>query len=396
MEIMARKTALIAFALLLIAGFSFASVNPKVQLQNYSISSVPAQPGEVLKLTLHMKSVESDNCAERVAVTLAVSYPLSVRGPDTQYLDSLCFRDPETKGDFTFYLPVDNLATSGTYPISVSTAYEKRFTKLSESNTLNVQVGGSPEFISSVASSSPADIYPGDTAQLTVNFQNTGASTAQSARATAQAEGVEVKWAGSTQNIGQISAHGSANAVFSIEAPKNLKAGGYPLSITLNYVGEDRANGTATFGFTVPVKMKADFEAKTASPDLMPGQKKETQVTLTNTGTEEARKVEVRIKPLFPFSTDGTVRYIDSLKPGESQNLTYVITVDKDATSGAQLTGLLIDFETPQGKKFSDSANFAMPVRLPTLAEELVSYWYVFALLAAGAIVAFGKRMKKK
>ena len=47
--------------------------------------------------------------------------------------------------------------------------------------------------------------------------------------------------------------------------------------------------------------------------------------------------MEVRIEPLFPFSTDGTVRYIESLRPGETQNLTYVITVDKDATAGGQL-----------------------------------------------------------
>ena len=392
-----RKTVFAAaFALLLIlAGAPFASVNPKVQLVNYSLSEVPSQPGHVLELTLHMKSMESDNCAERVAVQLAVSYPLSIRGPDAQYAELLCFRDPDENGTFIFYLPIDNLATSGTYPVSVTTSYEKRFTKLSESNTINVQVGGAPSFTASVTASSPVDIYPGDSAQVTVTFQNTGASMVQSARASAQSEGIEVKWAGQTQGVGQIAARGSAIAVFSIEASKDLKAGSYPLNVRLDYAGEDSASGIAQFSFAVPVKPKADFAASSADAELMPGVKREVNIALANTGSQEARKIEARIKPLFPFSTDGTVRYVDSLMPGESKNLTYVITVDKDATSGGQLSGLNVDFEDPQGKKFSDSADFSMMVRLPSLTEEIIGYWYVFAALAIIGFLA-SKKAKKK
>jgi len=88
------------------------------------------------------------------------------------------------------------------------------------------------------------------------------------------------------------------------------------------------------------------------------------------------------------------VRYIEKLAPGETQNLTYVITVDKDATTGGQLIGLLIDFEDPQGKKMSDSASFAMPVRVPTLAEEAASYWYVGALVLAAAVIFLARRKK--
>lgn len=392
---------LMAFALIAlfaISGLGFASVNPKLQLLNATLSETPAQPGHVLALSLYIKSMESDNCAERVAVQVAVSYPLSIRGADTQYVELLCSRDPDSKGTFTFYLPVDNLATSGTYPVSVSTTYEKRFTKLSESNTVNVQVGGVPSFAASVVASSPVDIYPGDTAQVTVAFQNTGPSVAQSAFASAQSRGVQVKWAGQTQSIGQVAARGSANAVFSIEAPKDLQAGTYPLSVKLAYSDQYGNNGTKDFTFDVPVKPKADFVADASSANLLPGQKKEVSVALTNTGRQEARKVEVRIRPIYPFSTDGTVRYIETLAPGETANLTYVITVDKDATSGEQLVGTIVNFEDPQGKKFSDTADFAMPVRMPTLVEEIFAYWYLVALGVLAVAFAVSKKMggKKK
>ena len=385
-------------AMLVLSGFGFASVNPKVELLNATLSEVPAQPGHVLALTLFMKSIYPDNCAENLAVQVAVAYPLSVRGSDTQYLDLLCTQDPDSKGTFTFYLPVDNLATSGTYPVSVSTTYEKRFTQLSASNTVNVQVGGTPSFTASVVSSNPVDIYPGDTAQVEVAFQNTGPSMAQSSRASADSSGVQVKWAGQTQEVGQISARGSADAVFTVEAPKDLVAGTYPFNVHLAYSDQYGNNGSKDFSFDMPVKPKAEFVANASSVDLLAGQKKEVIVSLTNTGQQEARKVEVSIRPIYPFSTDGTVRYIESLMPGETANLSYVITVDKDATSGGQLVGTDINFEDPQGKKFTDTADFSMPVRLPSIVEEIISYWYL--IVVGVVLVAFvaSKKMggKKK
>ena len=392
--------ALFAF-LLLLSSISFASVNPKLELLNYSLSESPVQPGHTLVLTLRIKSLEPDNCASRVAVQLAVSYPLSISGSDTQYVESLCYTDADSAGTFTFLLPVDNLATTGTYPVSVSTTYEKLFTKFSEANTLNVRVGGAPAFTASVASSSPVDIYPGDDASVTVTFQNTGASMVQSSLATATARGIEVKWAGEEQAVGSIVARGSASATFHISAPKNLAPGAYPLDVRLDYAGEDRQNGTALFHFEVPVKPKAEFVAAyPVGSTLRAGAPQNADILLTNTGTQEARKLKVRIRPLFPFSTDGTVRYIDSLKPGQSVNLTYVITVDKDATSGSQLVGLLMDFEDPQGKTFSDSADFAMPVRLASFQESVEPYMpYLYLVVLVVVLVVLRKAagaMKKK
>ncbi|VVB57287.1 NPCBM-associated, NEW3 domain of alpha-galactosidase [uncultured archaeon] len=386
--------ALSLFFLLFLSGAAFSSVNPKLQLINSSLSEVPALPGHVVALTLHLKSMESDNCADHVSVQLKVAYPLSIQGSDTLYADSLCYSDPESAGTFVFLLPVDNLATSGTYPVSVSTVYEKRFAKFTEANTVNVRVGGSPAFTAAVTSSSPVDVYAGDTAQVTVTFQNTGPTLVSSARSQASSSGVETKWSSQDQTLGSIAARGSASAVFAIEAPKDLAPGDYPLRIHLDYTGEDRQNGSADFRFMVPVKPKADFAASYSSQAVLrAGAAQDTGILLTNTGSQEARKLKVRIRPLFPFSTDGTVRYVDSLMPGQSVNLSYTITVDKDATSGSQLTGLAMDFEDPQGKSFSDTADFAMPVRPATLTEELEAYAPLFYLIGAAAALVILRRL---
>lgn len=383
-------------AMLALSGTAYASINPKVQLINYTLSEVPAQPGHTLSLTLHFKSMEPDNCAERFSVTLSLAYPLSIRGSDTQYIDLLCFRDPDAKGDVTFHLPVDNLATSGTYPVSVSTGYEKRFTKLTGSNIVNVQVGGSPSFNASVTSSTPVDIYAGDSAAVAVAFQNTGSSMVQSARASATSRGITVKWAGQTADLGSIAARGSATAVFNVEAPKDILAGSYPLDVVLDYTSENKSMGSTSFRFMVPVKPKADFAAASASPVLVSGAKKEVAITLYNTGTEEAKKLKVRIKPLYPFSTDGTVRYIDSLQAGASTNITYLVTVDKDATVGEQLLSFQVDFEDPQGKQMSDTADFSLSVRALTFEDQLAAVWYVWVILALVIVYMASKRLGKK
>ena len=387
-----------------LASASFASVNPNIELRNYTLSEVPAVPGHVVNLTIYLKSTEWDNCAEHVTVQLITTYPLSVQGPDMQYIDpKLCENDSDAKGTLSFLLPVDTLAQTGTYQVTVMTGYEKRFAKFSNSNTLNVRIGGAPSFVASVTSSQPVDIYAGDSAAVTITFQNNGSSTVQSSRVELSApEGIEVKWAGQQQELGSIPPRGSMSATFNIEALKDTAPGDYKLTAKLTYVGEDKLQGAETFTFNMPVKPKADFTTSAAdNRSLIAGSDAEVLFALRNTGTQEARNLKVRIRPIFPFSTDGTVRYVDSLKPGEEQNLTYVIHIDKDGTAGSQIAGVLVDFEDPQGNKFSDSNDFQLSVRSETLTERIAGFWYlgVLAIIIVAILLvrmALGALKKKE
>jgi hypothetical protein len=389
------KYGLVFTVLLLLFGLGFASVNPKLQLQNYTISELPAQPGHVAMLTLHIKSLEWDNCASRVSVQLITTYPLSVQGPDTQYVDSLCYNDTDAKGTFSFYIPVDSLAQAGTYQISVLTGYEKRYSKFSESNTINVRVAGVPSFTASVISSNPVDIYPGDAASITVMFQNNGSDRVESSRVTIETQGgIEAKWAGKTQELGEIPARGETTATFNIEAPKSINAGNYRFSVKLDYVSQEKTAGSETFYFDLPIKPRAEFAAAApVNAPLLNEEDEQVTVVLKNTGSDEAKNLKVRIRPLFPFSTDGTVRFVDSLRPGEEKSLTYSIHVDKDATAGSQALTLLVDFEDRNGKKFSDSTDFSLPVKTKTVVDKLVELWYLGAIVLIIIAINVRKRM---
>jgi len=392
--------AIAGFAILALAmlfGISFASVQPKIQLQNYSVSEIPASPGHVIALTLAYKSIEWDNCADTVSVQLSTPYPFSIQGPDTQYVSTLCLNDSPSKGTFTFLLPVDSLAQTGTYQLTSVVTYEKRFSKYTETNTINVRVGGSPSFTASVSSSNPVDVYPGDTAAVTVTFQNTGSSLVETSRAqfSSGSPAVEVKWAGSSQETGQVQPRASVPATFSIEVDKNATPGLYPIYASITYADELKATGAQNFTFLLPVKKKADFGAAPAqdTPVLIASSDTEVTIMLNNTGYDTARKVKVSIRPRFPFSTDGTVRYVDSIGPGQSAPLLYTIHTDKDATAGQQVLGLVIDYEDQQGRQFSDSVDFSLGVRQRTLEETAWDYWYVGAIIGVFLLITIIRRI---
>lgn len=370
-------------ALLMLASLGFAAVDPQLEIYNYTLSHSPAAQGDILTLSVHLKNIEFGACADTISVQAITAYPLSISGLDTQYMDSLCLGDPVSAGTVSFVIPVDSLAQSGTYPVTIVTNYQKNFDKFSNSNTINVVVLGTPSISASVTSSNPVDIYPGDTGSVTVTFQNNGTGKVESGNVAFTAPpGLEVKWAGASQNIGEIPAHGSASVTFNIDALKSAMPGDYPISAVLQYTGDNTLSATQEFSFIMPLKEKAEFVASAADGTVLnAADDSEVQVTLTNTGAQDARKVRVRISPVYPFSTDGTQRYIESLAPGQSENLTYLIHVDKDATPGQQISGLIMDYEDPQGNEFTDTEYFAMSVKTITLTQQIVGYWYVLAII---------------
>ena len=139
-----RNIVLCMLVFAVLTGVAIASVTPNVQLQSYTVNETPLQPGHVVNLTLQLNSTEWDNCADEVSVQLITSYPLSIQGPDTNYLGRLCYQDASEKQRTSFLIPVDPLAQVGTDQITVIINYQQYFVKYTNTNTLNLRVGGYP------------------------------------------------------------------------------------------------------------------------------------------------------------------------------------------------------------------------------------------------------------
>ncbi len=388
-----KYLALAIFSLMFLQTLAYASVNPNIILKNYSLSETPALPGDQIELSMHLQNIDPTTCASRASVQIVTSYPISIDGNDAQYIGDACPSDNIT---IIYKLKIDPLARTGVFPVTVLITYQKDSNSFSTTNTINLPVGGIPTFAASVASSNPVDVYAGDKASVNVIFQNLGPSQADSVIATLTAPyQVDVKWAGSTQQLGSVAPRGSATATFNIEIRKDAVPATYNLQVALSYLSENRTPITQTFTFPIPISKKAEFSADTNGMNFYSGDNKAVTIRLVNSGSVEARNLKVRIMPIFPFSTDGTVRYVESLQPGQSTNMAYNIKVDSDGTAGQQVASLLISFEDPQGNKFSDTTDLPLLVVDKDVIYYISIFWPLLVLLAI-IIIVFMKRRKLK
>lgn len=381
-------------SVLLFSPLAFAAVNPNIQLVGYSMSPSPLAPGQSGTLTIILNSTESDICAEKVSAQLSPTVPLFVDGPDIQYIDPLCTTGPNSNGTFTFPIHADSLAAGGTYTIPLSVGYQKSFLKFASAYTLTVRVQGQPSLDAHVVSSTPADVYAGDSAILSIRVSNSGSGRIDSATARLSSNDIDVKWAGAVQQLGQIKPRSSVDALYSIDVPKNLSAGTYPADLTVTYVPEDGLARSDVLPVSITVKPKAEFEVSAQQAgDLLIGDTRQVSLVLKNTGSQDARKLKVNIRPVYPFSTDGTTRYVETLAAGSSVTLDYAIAVDKEASGGEQVLEMDVNFEDPQGKSLSDSADFSLDVRGKNLLEVALGFWYLIVLAALVAAFIYRRRL---
>lgn len=390
--------AALVVAMALFWGAASAAVDPHLVLSNFTLSNPVTIPGGSQTLSLTLQNIVSTPCAEQVGVQLSVSYPLSVSGSATKYFpQDVCATDSAAQDTLPFQLTVDPLAATGTYPVTLTTTYQKDFLQYSTTSTIYMKVEGTAVLNAQVVGSNPVDFYPGDSGTISVRFSNVGTQPIQSALAILTSTGVQVKWAGSSQQLGQIPAHSSVDEIFNVEAPKYLTSGNYPLDLQVAYTDEQNNNSTSQFQFSMPVKPKAQFTAAgTDGETLVINQNAVDDITLTNTGTQTANQLKVSIQPVYPFSTDGTVRYIQSVAPGQSVVLSYRISVDKQATEGSELLTFNLAWQDPDGNKLSDTTDFALQVRSPTLLEQALGFWYlIVAVILVGAFF-LRKRLSKK
>jgi len=373
-----------------------ADVNPKLRLDSFTLSPALAAPGQTITLAISLKDI-ADVCAEKVSAQVTAAFPLSVQGPDSQYIETLCQKGNFTDGSASFKVYVDPLAVEGSYQLALATTYQKSFLTYAESNPITVRVQGTPQLDAFVVASTPQDAYPGDDATITIRIDNTGTAPVTSATATLSSPSLEVKWAGATQQLGQINARSSAQAQFTVEAPKNLPAGTYPLKLKVDFVQLDGTIATKQFSFNMPVKPKAEFSAADADgTPITIGESRLKQLNLTNTGSQAAVKLKAVIKPVYPFTTDGTIRYVESIAPGETKTLDYTLSSDKQANEGTQVLSLTLNWEDQAGKQFTQTIDFPLKTTPKTLLQTLTEMWYFGAIIIIIAVVMVFKRKKKQ
>ncbi len=388
---------LASLTLLLAAGFAQAVAAPHVVVSGYHITQGSATVGKDFTLSLTLTNTENDTCAQDVTTTLQAGSPFILRGVTAVHAGTVCGPNSTT---VDIPMRIDPSGTGGFYQITVSNDYQTSlYAEYTTTSTINVFVNGTPQLAANVARSSPVDVYPGDTATVTVNVQNDGTFTARSVTASLSATPpVTVEWAGQNASLGSIATQQGRTTDFSVKIPKDAPAKDYNMTLHVRYLDEMMAQRTANLPLTFHVSRIAQFNTTTQQGALFANQNTRTvQVRVMNTGTDTAYHVRASLEPQFPFSTDGSTRYIDRLDPGQTATVSVTVNIDKNAVPGAYGLKMLFDFEDAQGKQLQDSANVTLAVSPKGFFRIVfIDYWFLWALAIVIAAVVVRRRRKKK
>jgi hypothetical protein len=169
---------------------------------------------------------------------------------------------------------------------------------------------------------------------------------------------------------------------FDIKIDKKAKAGEYPLKLDVTYDYQKNvqiidANATqetydANYWYgmmaqnqtmNIIVKKQADFEISKTNGSLFSGGEDIIEITIKNTGEEEARDVRAIINPSDPISTTDDKAFLYNIEPEEVVVAKYRIKADSKAVSKFYSMDIVLRYETPEGD-IKYSSNLQAPIEV--------------------------------
>jgi len=188
-----------------------------------------------------------------------------------------------------------------------------------------------------------------------------------------------------SQEIGSVKSgeNSIAPAKFDIKIDKKAKAGEYNLYLNLSYdyqknvqimdpdavaqtYDANRWYGMMNQNLTLKIKVNdhADFEIVNTTGSLSPGGENIVDITVKNTGEEEARNVKAIINPADPLSTTDSAAFLYNIAPGNTAVAKIKIKADSEAVPKVYGIDTVLKYETPEGDtNYSDVLNAPVEVK---------------------------------
>ncbi len=380
--------------LFLIVIMPMASASPALSISDYNAHN--PNIGKSFDLDVELRN-SGNSGATDVTITPQINFPFN---PDDILTSDAVDISPGNRETITLPLIVDSSASGGSYSIPLLITYSDELNvPHSFTSSVTVYVSGNAELNAHITKSNPLKIYPGNTATISVLIENDGTFEAQNINGVLSVDSpLRVMPNQNFASISSLKPKQSATADFSIEIPKDAQAQNYPVHLTLSYTEDGNAK-TKDVSLVLNVEKKALFQASnTDGSTLYPNSLGKTvDIKLTNTGTATANQIKIQLQPQFPFTTDGSIKYLDSLSQGESKDVQFVVNVDKSATVGTYALDLVIYFKDDQGNILQDTTTASMTVKKEDLSQKIfIDYWYLWIIVLMGLIFILVRLLRKK
>lgn len=262
--------------------------------------------------------------------------------------------------------------------------------------TLNINVMNKGKLLGFKNDKTPYDsdeIYAAQT-EMKLESSIVDATNVVTSLSTDPGSPIEVKSV--SQEIGSIKSgeNSLAPAKFDIKVDKKAKAGEYNLYLDLSYDYQknvqvmnpdavaqtydvNRWYGMMNQNLTLKIKVndQADFEIVNTTGSLSPGGENVIDITIKNTGEEEARNVKAIINPADPLSTTDSAAFLSTIAPGSTAVAKIKIKADSEAVPKDYGIDTVLKYETPEGDiKYTDILQAPVEVKEAGFFEKLFGW----------------------
>ncbi|MEM4472827.1 MAG: S-layer protein [Archaeoglobaceae archaeon] len=293
-------------------------------------------------------------------------------------------------GDFAiaeFRVPIE-VTSGGIYPVKIKLVYTDDFGNLKETDpvTFGIEVLSKPKIdVKDVKS----DVFVNSKGDVIVKMISDVELVQASARIVVSPP---LSALSSECYIGDIKAGEEFTAIFRLKASSEAKATKYPAEIYLKFKAGDDFSESDAIRIGVEVQPEVDFEV-IGIPEMYAGEEKIVVFGIKNTGNLEVRDATARLIIVSPFSSTDDTAFFGNLKPGEVANVSFKISVDRDATPKLYALNLEVKYRTENGEwVISKPEKAIISVKAPPLNYLL----YLILIVAAIAAIAYYVKRKLK
>jgi hypothetical protein len=393
---------LVFAAAIMLSGSASAQVtwNNALSFANVSVSPNPVVAGGNVMIRFQIYN-SYDYWVYNTNLQPEGSYPLLNISPLKSDIFSIL--NPGTSSNYVNYtIAVPATTPSGVYTITFLATYyaygSSGIVVGTSSIPVSFYVQNWPVIKVVAASSQPSALYSGYNQTVDLSVENTGYGTARNVSISlAGQDGLNLLSSVTNFFISNLTQGSSVTEPVLVSAGSTGQAS---LSANATYYSgslNQRFHSTETVNLSVAPA--AQFSLMSQNSSITPGATDvPVRIAITNTGTGDAKQVQLSLETNYPIVPVASTAYISDLPAGASTSVNFLVSVDSHGIPGNYPVTLYEGWKQPNGavnQQFSGSNNYFITV----YGGSGISAWYyvaVVVVIAAIAAVMYSKKSKAK
>jgi len=306
-------------------------------------------PGNVSAVTLSVMN-SGYGTARNITVSILNSSNFSASGTRRFSIGSLA---AGASASLTATYLVNSHITNGTYEIPVYVAYQSDQGSwynqtINQSIAVRIQ---NPNIVASIVSANPSTLYSGYNQSLVISIQNRGYGNANNVSVTlAPKQGVSVLSSVRSFFIGSLPAGQSATETVLVTA-NNYTGGAASLNAAISYYTSNyQREFSKNQSLNLSVAQSAIFQIGNGRYRLLAGATTvPVNFTITNTGDVDAQQLQLSFQSSYPLTPVSGSGYIQNLEPGQSENVSFLVSIDSHGAPGTYPITIYETWRQPDG-----------------------------------------------